>query len=453
MSTLGDIFIPYTNKLQSGVQAALKAGSENPQRIPASTHAIRMDDICSRAETVIRKLQQAGFEAYLVGGCVRDLLLGLTPKDFDIATSAHPEQVRKLFSNARLIGRRFRLAHIYFGRDYIEVATFRAPHEAGQQGGTVNEQGRIIHDNVYGFLEEDVWRRDFTINALFYDPVSGDVIDYVGGMQDLHNKCIRLIGEPEQRYREDPVRMLRALRFAAKLDTELQGPTRDLICELGHLLEDVAPARLFDELLKMLHSGKGWQTLLLLENYELLEWLLPLTHESLQEDPDGTFRPLLQAALENTDRRIAEGKSVMPAFLFAVLLWEQVTDLSAEARAEGHPEVQSLHLAASDILREQVNSTAIPRRFSNITREIWALQPRFRQRDQRRVSALFNNQRFRAAYDFLCLRASAGEEVGEDCAWWTAYNEASPEERQSMCKPNRKKRRKKRSKAPGTDAV
>ncbi|HPY41491.1 MAG TPA: polynucleotide adenylyltransferase PcnB, partial [Thiolinea sp.] len=292
-------------------------GLAQPMRIPASEHNIQQEQICERADAIIRKLQKSGYEAYLVGGCVRDLLLGLIPKDFDIATSAHPEQVRKIFSSARLIGRRFRLAHIYYGRDYIEVATFRAPHDESSQG-QVNEQGRILHDNVYGSLEEDVWRRDFTINALFYDPVGGDVIDYVDGMQDLAKRRLHLIGDAEQRYREDPVRMLRALRFAAKLDFDLDGPTGELIYSMGHLLHGVAPARLFDELLKLLHSGHGWKTFLLLEQYQLLPALLPVTAASLVHDEQGVYRKLLQSALTNTDNRIAEGKSVMPAFLFAV---------------------------------------------------------------------------------------------------------------------------------------
>ena len=415
-------------------------------RIPASEHKIAQEQICERADAIIRKLQKAGFEAYLVGGCVRDLLLGLTPKDFDIATGAHPEQVRKIFSSARLIGRRFRLAHIYYGRDYIEVATFRAPHDESSQG-QVNEQGRILHDNVYGSLEEDVWRRDFTINALFYDPVSGDVLDYVGGMQDLAKRRLHLIGDAEQRYREDPVRMLRALRFAAKLDFELDGPTGELIYSMGALLHGVAPARLFDELLKLLHSGQGWKTFLLLEQYHLLSALLPITATSLAHDVDGRYRKLLQSALTNTDQRLAEGKSVMPAFLFAVLLWEQVHTQMVQAQLKGHPELQALHIAATDVLRDQVKITAIPRRFSNVTREIWGLQARFRHRDLRRATILFNNPRFRAAYDFLCLRAKSGETlVADDCEWWTSFQEAAPEERSMLCKNSGKKRRTKRKK-------
>ncbi len=418
----------------------MKAGSENPVRIPASAHIIKPEHICQRADSIIKRLQKAGFEAYLVGGCVRDLLLGLTPKDFDIATSAHPEQVRKLFSSARLIGRRFRLAHIYFGRDYVEVATFRAPHDESRDG-QVNEHGRIIHDNVYGTLEEDVWRRDFSINALFYDPVSGDVIDFVGGMQDLTERHLRLIGEPEQRYREDPVRMMRALRFAAKLDCTLDGATRELIRPLGHLLTSVASARLFDELLKLLHSGHGWKTFQLLEEYGLLPHLLPVTARSLGNDPAGIYRKLLQSALTNTDARIGEGKSVMPPFLFAVLLWEQVHHDLVQAQLKGHPELQALHIAATDVLRDQVKVTAIPRRYSNITREIWGLQSRFRHRDLRRANVLLSNPRFRAAYDFLCLRATAGEPVAEDSEWWTHFQTADPEERQNLCKPATKKRR------------
>lgn len=421
-------------------------GPAQAVRIHASEHNIQQEQICERADAIIRKLQKAGFEAYLVGGCVRDLLLGLTPKDFDIATSAHPEQVRKLFSSARLIGRRFRLAHIYYGRDYIEVATFRAPHDESSQG-QVNDQGRILHDNVYGTLEEDVWRRDFTINALFYDPVSGDVLDYVGGMQDLAKRRLHLIGDAEQRYREDPVRMLRGLRFAAKLNFELDGPTGELIYSMGYLLHGVAPARLFDELLKLLHSGQGWPTFLLLEHYKLLPALLPVTAASLAQDEAGIYRKLLQSALSNTDKRIAEGKSVMPAFLFAVLLWERVHTLTVQAQLKGHPEIQALHLAATDVLRDQVKITAIPRRFSNVTREIWGLQSRFRHRDLRRATILLSNPRFRAAYDFLYLRAAAGETaVADDAAWWTDFQAAVAEDRPALCKNSGKKRRTKRKK-------
>lgn len=406
---------------------------------PTSLHPINPKTLCKRSLDIISRLQNAGYQAYLVGGCVRDLLLGKTPKDFDIATSARPEEVRKLFSSCRLIGRRFRLAHIYYGRDYFEVATFRAPHDNSQHGQT-DEEGRIIHDNVYGTLEEDVWRRDFTINALFYDPITNEVIDYVNGLQDLEERCIRMIGDPESRFREDPVRMLRAIRFAAKLEFEIDPATRRLIEPLAPLLDNVAPARLFDEVLKLLHSGYGWSTFLMLQKYDILPFILPITDDSLHDDESGQFARLVQASLKNTDRRIREGLSVMPPFLFAVLLWNKVQEVSAQVKEEGYPEMQALQIAASEVLAEQVDFTAIPRRFSNITREIWALQKRFHYRDLRRASTLMHNNRFRAAYDFLCLRANSGEQVQEDADWWTNFQKLNADERGSICeRPSRRR--------------
>ncbi len=418
----------------------------NPEKaitISAAAHGIRSEQICPRALGIIKKLQHAGFEAYLVGGCVRDLLLDHTPKDFDIATSAHPEQVRKLFPSCRLIGRRFRLAHVHFGRDYLEVATFRAPHQDGK-GGQVNAQGRITHDNVYGTLVEDAWRRDFTINALYYDPLHDEIKDFVGGLADLAKRQICMIGDVEQRYREDPVRMMRALRFSAKLDCAIDGETESLILPMAALLNDVAPARLFDEMLKLLHSGYGWQSFQYLDEYQLLDHLLPLTTDSLEQDPDGRFQRLLELALQNTDRRLAQGKSVMPPFLYAVLLWDKVQHYSAEAQQDGYPEMQALQLAATEVLRQQVKHTAIPRRFSNITRDIWSLQKRFSTRELKRVTALFENIRFRAAYDFLCLRAEAGEPVAEDAEWWTTFQDVDPEQRAAMCSKTSKRRRRKK---------
>lgn len=412
---------------------------------------IHHDKVCGHAKDVIRRLQKAGYEAYLVGGCVRDLLLNLTPKDFDIATSARPEEIRKLFSSCRLIGRRFRLAHIYFGRDYLEVATFRAPHDDNDDGGKVNDAGRIIHDNVYGTLEEDVWRRDFTINALFYNPSNGELLDCVGGLDDLRQGRIRLLGDPEQRFREDPVRLLRALRFAAKLNFTLEPSIRDLIAPLAILLEGISSARLFDEIIKLLHSGHGLATYRLLREYEVLPHLLPLTAESLEEDTTGNFARMVELSLTNTDERITEGRSVMPAFLYAVLLWYKVCQASKLEQSQGCPEMQALQIAATGALRDQVDFTAVPRRFSNVTREIWELQARFRYHDFRRASTLLGNPRFRAAYDFLCLRAQSGEDLQDECEWWTAFQHATPGERVDLCKamqspkgqPRRKKRRRK----------
>ena len=421
--------------------------------VPSTVHHIPPDKVCGRAKDVIRRLQKAGYEAYLVGGCVRDLLLGYTPKDFDIATSARPEEIRRLFNSCRLIGRRFRLAHIYYGRDYLEVATFRAPHDDDDAGGKVNDEGRIINDNVYGTLDEDVWRRDFTINALFYNPISGELLDFVGGLEDLRHGKIRLIGDPEQRFREDPVRLLRAIRFAAKLGFEIEEDTREPMTGLAILLEAVSSARLFDEIIKLLHSGDGLNTFRLLREYDVLQHLLPLTAESIEEDSSGNFERMVELSLGNTDQRLREGKSVMPGFLYAVLLWHKVNLAALALQTEGMPEIQALNAAATDALRDQVDFTAVPRRFSNVTREIWALQSRFRYHDLRRANMLVGNVRFRAAYDFLCLRAEAGEPVKEDAEWWTAFQFATHEEREELCKDSADKkgglrRRKKRKKSP-----
>lgn len=422
-----------------------------PQLGSIAGHPIPVEKICGRARDVIRRLQKAGYEAYLVGGCVRDLLLGRTPKDFDIATSARPEEVRKLFNSCRLIGRRFRLAHIYYGRDYLEVATFRAPHDDNADGGKVNDEGRIIHDNVYGTLEEDVWRRDFTINALFYNPTNGELLDYVGGQDDLRSATIRLIGDPEKRFREDPVRLLRAIRFAAKLGFNIEPRIHKLIPDMGILLEGVSSARLFDEIIKLLHSGEAVRTFALLREYGLLQHVLPLVAESLEEDASGNFERMVELSLTNTDQRLAEGRSVMPAFLYAVLLWYKVHQASVDAQLKGYPELQALHLAATDALRDQVDFTAIPRRYSNITREIWALQPRFRHHDLRRANTLLGNVRFRAAYDFFSLRAQAGEVPMEESHWWDSFQHANPEDRPDLCKGSdgvkSKRRRKKRKKS------
>ncbi|WMP16880.1 polynucleotide adenylyltransferase PcnB [Thiothrix lacustris] len=424
--------------------------------VPSAVHHIPPEKVCGRAKDVIRRLQKAGYEAYLVGGCVRDLLLGITPKDFDIATSARPEEIRRLFNSCRLIGRRFRLAHIYYGRDYLEVATFRAPHDdSSEDGGKVNDEGRIIHDNVYGTLDEDVWRRDFTINALFYNPISGELLDFVGGLEDLSNGQVRLIGDPEMRFREDPVRLLRAVRFAAKLGFAIEEGTREPMTSLAILLEGVSSARLFDEIIKLLHSGDGLNTFRLLREYDMLQHLLPLTAESIEEDSSGNFERMVELSLGNTDQRLREGKSVMPGFLYAVLLWHKVNLAALALQTEGAPELQALNEAATDALRDQVDFTAVPRRFSNITREIWALQARFRYRDLRRASALVGNVRFRAAYDFLCLRAEAGEPVKEDAEWWTTFQFATHEEREVLCRDSADKkgglrRRKKRKKSTGS---
>lgn len=417
-----------------------------PLRIPASEHGINPREIDKQARSILQALSKAGYEAYLVGGGVRDLLLGLHPKDFDIATSATPEQVKQVLPSTRIIGRRFRLAHVHFGRHYYEVATFRAPHDKSDKGQTGND-GRIIHDNVYGTIEEDAVRRDFTVNALFYDLDSAEIIDYTGGVKDLEARQLRMIGDPVVRYREDPVRMIRAIRFAVKLGLDIEPATNEPIHHLSGLLGNIAPARLFDESLKLFHSGKAWPMLEKLREYGLFTTLFPLAEESLQNDKEGSFTQLVKFSLANTDKRIKAGKPVTPAFLFAVLLWQKVKDGTSMYRELGNPALQSAHLAASDAFAEQVKTISVPRRFSNMTREIWVMQGRFQFKNHRRVQGFLENRRFRAAYDFMCLRARAGELSEEECEWWTLIQEVDDQEKLAMCQaatPHKKGKRKSR---------
>ncbi len=401
-------------------------------RVPASQHGINPREIDKKARIILKELTSAGYEAYIVGGAVRDLLLGKHPKDFDIATSATPEQVKEVLPSTRVIGRRFRLAHVHFGYLYYEVATFRAPHDESDKGQTGHE-GRIIHDNVFGTLEEDAVRRDLTINALFYDLETGDVIDFVGGMKDLEERQIRMIGDPETRYREDPVRMIRAIRFAVKLGLTIEPKTEKPIYDLYHLLGNIAPARLFEEVLKLFHSGHAWEMLEKLRKYRLFGLLFPIAEESLQNDSDGKYTELVRLALANTDKRIKAGKPVTPAFLFAVLLWQKVRDGSEMYSELGNPALQSVHMASSDTFSEQVKTIAVPRRFSNMTREIWTMQGRFQFKNHRRVINFIENRRFRAAYDFMCLRARAGELPESECEWWTKIQEVSADDKLAMC--------------------
>jgi poly(A) polymerase len=373
-------------------------------------------------------LRKAGYRACLVGGGVRDLLLGLEPKDFDIATDAHPEQVRALFRNCRLIGRRFRLAHVHFGPEIIEVATFRALHDpenddAAADSVLFNDSGRIMRDNVYGSIEDDALRRDFTVNALYYDIDDFSVIDYVGGLEDLKAGVIRLIGDPDTRFREDPVRMLRAVRFATKLGLRLHFETEASLRELRSQLRDVPAARLFDEVLKLFLAGHGTQTFEGLRHYGLFEELFPLTDETLSREEHGFPHTFLVRALENTDRRISESKPVTPAFLIAALLWEPVRERWQQFVDAGEPELMAMQLASDDVLRLQAERTSLPRRFTTVAREIWAMQLRLPRRAGRRAQRLVEHPRFRAGYDFLLLRGESGEEVAELCDWWTRFQE------------------------------
>ena len=421
-----------------------------PRIIPRSEHVISRANVTDRALKVLYRLKNAGFKAYLVGGSVRDLLLGREPKDFDVATDALPEQVRELFRNCRLIGRRFRLAHVYFGNEVIEVATFRAHSDEESEGERVIEDGRIVRDNVYGDIDDDVWRRDFTVNALYYNIEDFSVVDYVGGIEDIKLGQLRLIGDARQRYREDPVRMLRAVRFAVKLGFNLHHDTAEAMIELGGLLEEIPPARLFDEMLKLFLGGCAVQTFEQLRHFQLFGRLFPEVEACLAEQEGGFPHMLLIRALENTDARVAQGKPVTPAFLLAAFLWDPLQQQLEKLLGEGVAASEALLLAADTAISRQVARLAVPRRLTQVTREIWTLQQRLVQRNGRREERLLAHPRFRAAFDFLVLRAEAGEDLGECVAWWEEFQEADENRRQDMAgalRPAGGRRRRRRTRS------
>jgi len=382
-------------------------------------------NISPNALKVLYRLKSAGYQAHLVGGGVRDLLLGREPKDFDIATDASPEQVRDVFRNSRLIGRRFRLAHVQFGREIIEVATFRAGQDTQQAEQHQTDEGMLLRDNVYGTIEQDALRRDFTVNALYYNISDFSIIDYAGGVDDLNNGMLRLLGDPETRYREDPVRMLRAVRFAAKLGFRVAAETEAPIAEFAPLLGEIPPARLFEETLKLFLGGTAVGSFEKLRQYELFTQLFPDTNACLAELDNEFPLTLVLKGLENTDNRIREEKPVTPAFLFAVLLWEPVRQRAAQLEAADAPPYQAIQKAAGEVLGRQIEKVSLPRRFSTPMQEIWMLQPRFSQTRGKRPLKLMSHPRFRAAYDFMLLRASAGEADPELAAWWTAFQEGN----------------------------
>jgi len=376
-------------------------------------------------------------------------MLGREPKDFDVVTDARPEEIRKLFHNARIIGRRFRLVHVRYGRDIIEVATFRAiPHDVAEETSPESEDGELPDDaeaveveeapvaradqNVFGTQEEDALRRDFTVNALYYNIADKSVMDYVGGVEDLKAGVLRTIGDPEARYREDPVRMLRVVRFAAKLSLKIEPATEAPIRRLAHLLATVPPARMFEEVLKLFHGGYALETFEMLRHYHLFEYLFPLTDESLAHEEQGFPPTLVPRALANTDARVNQGKPVTPAFLFAAMLWEPARRQMQELQARGMSGYEALHRAADTVLAEQLRHVSIPRRFSVPMREIWAMQERLERRHGRHPFRLLEDKRFRAAYDFLVLRADAGEASRELADWWTRFQTVSASERESM---------------------
>lgn len=404
--------------------------------ISRADHGISREQIDDRALKVLYRLHNAGFQAFLVGGGVRDLLLGLEPKDFDVATDAKPEEVRRLFKNCRLIGRRFRLAHIHFGREIIEVATFRGDHTPRDQEGVLNDSGRILRDNVYGTLEQDVWRRDFKVNALYYNIADFSVVDYTGAMKDVTDRTLRMIGDAETRYREDPVRMLRAVRFAAKLDFSIDEATETPILALSSLLAEIPSARLFDEAIKLFHSGSAVKCYELLKQYKLLDVLFPQTAKAIVQDAE--YDVFVIKVLQNTDRRIMEGKPVNPAFVFAALLWYPILEQAKWFLNDGMPANIAMQKAIDKVLPDQLRITSIPKRLSMIMKDIWFLQNRLGNHSGKRAFSVFSHQRFRAAYDFLCLRSAAGENVEKDCQFWTHLQTLEVDEQNKLLKAKKK---------------
>jgi poly(A) polymerase len=403
--------------------------------ISRQEHNISRKQISDNALKVLYRLNGAGFDAYLVGGGVRDLLLGQQPKDFDIATNATPEEIRQLFRNCRLIGRRFRLAHIMFGRDIIEVATFRGHHqEPSKNVSQQSKEGMLLRDNVYGSVDEDAERRDFSVNAMYYNISDYSIHDYAGGAEDLEDKLIRLIGDPETRYREDPVRMLRAIRFAVKLDFDIEEDTAEPIEELAPLLQEIPSARLYEESLKMLQSGHGLETYHLMREYNLFQQLFPILAESFTEDYSSQTEQMLDLVLDSTDQRIEEGKRINPAFMFAAMLWYPL-----QAKAEALMEKRKLSYydaimeASNYILDEQVRSIAIPRRHTATIREIWQLQLRLPRRNGKRAFRLMELNKFRAGFDFLEMRGEIEQAETKALAkWWETFQNAGRNMRQAM---------------------
>ncbi len=427
------------------------------QIIPRPDHPVSRKQLSQGAVKTLYRLHEAGHEACLVGGGVRDILLGIQPKDFDIATSASPEQVKDLFGRqCRLIGRRFRLAHVRFGGEILEVATFRAGHHHADEEdqAQLDHSGRILRDNVFGTLEQDAWRRDFTVNALYYDIADFSIKDFVGAMADVDSRVLRMIGDPEERYREDPVRMLRAIRFAAKLDLSIEPATEAPIRPLANLLREVPAARLFDEVTKLLMFEQGPAVFELLYDYGLFSELFPAAQHALEQETSGAGLTLIRAALRGTASRIAENKPVTPSFLLAALLWPAVR---RAVEADTRNPAMAMQEAASSIAGDQQQLISIPKRFGIPMREIWFLQRRFEQRRGKRPYALLGHPRFRAAYDFLLLRAEAGEVDAELAQWWTDFQVAPETDQNRLTEtapgdaaPRKRRRRRRRKVASGS---
>lgn len=422
----------------------------NAQVIPFELHGVAREQISYGAKRVTDGLQAAGYQAFVVGGAVRDLLLNRIPKDFDVTTNATPEEVRRTFRRSRIIGRRFQLVHVMFGEEVVEVSTFRSMIEA--EDAQTDEHGRLLRDNQFGDQEQDAARRDFTVNALFYDPATQEIYDYHGGYADTRKRLLRMIGDPLVRFREDPVRMVRAVRLSAKLGMQIEVKTAAPINEMKNLLDNVPQARLLDEVLKMLLSGHSVECIQQLRKMNLHHGLLPLLDVILEQPMGEKF---VMLALRNTDERINQEKTVSPAFLFAALLWHEVLAAWNNLVKQGERPVPAMHAAMDEVLGRQKAQLAIPHRHDAVMKEIWLLQQRFDQRGGQRPFRLLEQPRFRAAFDFLLLRCASGEVDQELGLWWDEFQDASVERQTEMLQPektgDRKRRRKPRNKPKAAD--
>lgn len=431
------------------------ASKNKPRIVLRDEHPVSRKDIHPNALKVLYRLKQGGYAAYLVGGGIRDLLVGFKPKDFDVATDAKPEQVKQLFRRCFLIGKRFRLAHVHFGLDKIEVATFRAntaPNLFNKKHYLKSKLGMVMRDNVYGTIQEDAFRRDFTINALYYNIADFSLVDYCGGLEDITNKVVRLIGDPAQRYHEDPVRLLRAVRFAAKLDFTIEEKTEAPLFTMGELLQHVPPARLFDEVQKFFLFGFAAKSFALLRHYKILDYLFAQTEFCITHQPEFSHNKLINIVLNDIDSRFHAGKSVSPPFLFAALLWPPMMALYSQYRVEGIPDAGAYEKAISKVLAQQSRQITIIRRVALIVHEIWRLQYPLIHRTAH-ATHLLHHKRFRAAFDFLILRAQAGEPYSEVVQWWQTFQTADEAQQQEMIAqlpvieaPSRSKPRRRRKK-------
>ena len=451
----------FINKLMGKTSNSHKPDLGKRHVVPAKVHGINVDWVDERALNVVRTLQDRGFEAYIVGGAVRDLLLGLKPKDFDVATNATPEQVKAAFRRAFIIGRRFRIVHVVYGRgrehEVIEVSTFRAhldnadaeqvkgnerssKQELAGMKHAVDASGRVLRDNVWGPQDQDAARRDFTINAMYYDPETGNVIDYHGGIADAKKKVIRMIGDPALRYREDPVRIIRAVRFAAKLSAlgfKMESKTAAPLKRAVKLLVDVPQSRLFDEMLKLLQTGHALASIEQLKQQGLAKGIYPLL-DIVVERADEAF---VQTALKDTDRRVGEGKPVAPSFLLACVLWSDVRETWAQRRIK-QPPFPALQDAIDEVFESRIGDVSGRGKLGADMREIWMMQPRFEKRVGSGPWSLVEQARFRAGFDFMRLRADVGEidEVLAD--WWQEFSLADDASREDLLQQVRQEQQK-----------